>query len=244
MDQSLWWLLTAGALLAGLFAAGVRHRLRARRKATDRPRVVLAIGAHPDDIEFGCGAALRRYREAGYRTHGLILSCGEAGLDRVAGEGTRVQEAKRGARVMKLESLTVLNFPDTQLQSRREDLKRAIEECMRLLSPDAVLTHNRHDLHGDHRTVFAATIEAGRHVPNVLCYENPNTPAHFKPNFFVDVSRYLDAKIAALNCHASQRRKPYFSPHLVRSMARVRGNQGLVEFAEGFEAIRMQSGSL
>lgn len=147
----------------------------------------------------------------------------------------------RGARVMKLDSLAVLNFPDTQLKSRREDLKQAVEEAMRRLKPEVVLTHNRHDLHGDHRAVFAVTLEASRHVPNVLCYENPNTPPRFKPNFFVDVSRYLDAKIEALNCHATQRQKPYFSPHLVRSLARVRGNQGRVLFAEGFEAIRVRS---
>lgn len=114
-----------------------------------------------------------------------------------------------------------------------------IEECTRQLHPDLIFTHNRHDLHRDHRTVYQATMEAARRVPTVLCYENPNTPPSFQPNYFVEVSLYLEHKIKALKCHASQQiSRPYMAEDLVHGLARVRGGQARLRAAEAFEAIR------
>lgn len=202
--------------------------------------VVLAIGAHPDDIELGCGAALLRYREEGHETHAIVLSGGENGVpDAVRAGASRVQEAQKGAKIMQLNSLTALDFPDSKLEARHHEIKQAIEDICRRLQPDLVFTHNNHDIHSDHRVVHRATLEATRRVPTVLCYENPNTPPDFRPNFFVDITLYVDYKLAAVKCHATQaRHKPYLESDIVRSMARVRGRQARAGFAEAFEAVR------
>ncbi len=203
--------------------------------------IVLAIGAHPDDIELGCGAALLRYKVEGHETHGIIFSAGEGGVpDVLRGSGNpRKKEAEKGGRVMKLDSLTVHAFPDTKLVSRQDDIKRVIEEVTRQLHPDVVFTHNRHDLHCDHHTVFLATMEAARRVPTILCYENPNTPPGFQPNCYIDVSLYLEYKIKALKCHVSQTAsRPYLEEDLVHSLATVRGGQARLRAAEAFEAVR------
>lgn len=203
--------------------------------------IILAVGAHPDDIELGCGAALLRYKVEGHETHGIVFSSGEGGVHDALriNVNPRKKEAEKGARVMKLDSLTILEFPDTKLGSRQDDIKRAIEEVSRQLHPDLVFTHNRHDLHCDHHAVFLATLEAARRVPTILCYENPNTPPNFQPNCFIDVSLYLDYKIKALKCHSSQTRsRPYLEEDVVHSLARVRGRQARLRAAEAFEAIR------
>jgi len=220
-----------------------------RHRTAERPankRTVLAIGAHPDDVELGCGAALLRYRAAGYAIRAIVLSNGENGMRQSPGarSTTRRVEAMKAGKVMRLDSLSVFDFPDTRLFSRRDQVKRAIEEEILRCQPEIIFTHTASDLHFDHRMVHNATIEASRHVPTVLCYENPNTPATFRPNFFIDVSPYISRKIDALRCHVSQTRKPYFQPELIRSIARMRGNQAHVRFAEGFEAIRVRSGAV
>jgi LmbE family N-acetylglucosaminyl deacetylase len=203
--------------------------------------IILALGAHPDDIELGCGAALLRYKVEGHETHGIVFSIGEGGLhsSKLKNSNPRKKEAEKGGRVMHLDSLTVMEFPDTKLSTMQEDIMRVIEERTRELHPDLIFTHNRHDLHRDHRAVHLATIEAARRVPTLLCYENPNTPSSFQPNYFIEVSLYLEHKIKALKCHASQHTsRPYMEEDLVHSLARVRGGQARLRAAEAFEAIR------
>ncbi|HET7200073.1 MAG TPA: tetratricopeptide repeat protein [Burkholderiales bacterium] len=201
-----------------------------------REHVVLAVGAHPDDIEFGCGAALLRYREEGCKTYGLVLSAGEQG----GGEPSeRIEEARRSARVIALTEITVLDFPDTRLHTRKEEIRGAIEEKISQLRPDIVFTHTALDVHTDHKTTFDATREAARGACTILCYENPNTPPEFNPDYYVDIGDYLEDKIAALSLHKSQTGKDYNNAAVVRASASFRGNQAHVRFAEAFESVRV-----
>lgn len=202
-------------------------------------QTVLAIGAHPDDIEFGCGATLLRYREQGCRTHGLVLSGGEQGHPGNDAGQHRAREARASANVLALDSLEQRELPDTRLSEHREALRIAIEDALARLKPDIIFTHTDKDAHSDHRAVFEATREAARGAYTILCYENPNTPASFSPDYFVDVSEYLDDKIAALARHKSQRGKPYADPAVVRHSAGFRGTQARVTYAEAFEAVRV-----
>lgn len=207
-----------------------------------KPKTVLAIGARPDDLEFGCGAALLRYREDGYETHAVVLNCGDKGAGEAdAGDGEPAEEAVRGAQRMQLSSLLVLDVLDAKVGARRAEIKSAIEEAVTGHLPDTVLTHNRFDPHDIRRLVFNATIEACCQVPTVLCYEHPDTLSEFRPNFFVDASRHLEHKIDALKSHAGEASGPGTRPALAHSMARMRGHQGSLPFAEAFEAIRVRS---
>ncbi len=211
--------------------------LRFERPA--RGRTILAIGAHPDDIEFGCGATLLRYREQGDVTHVLVLTNGEKGINAGKQPQRRLDEAQASARLLELGSVTLKDFPDTQLQAFRKDIKTVIEERVQALQPDVIFTHTAHDLHSDHRAVAEATREAARGACTILCYENPNTPPDFKPNFFVDVTDYVDDKIAAIARHRSQADKPYTRADVIRAAATFRGSQARVKYAEAFESVRV-----
>jgi LmbE family N-acetylglucosaminyl deacetylase len=235
-------------LANGFGAMASRSLFKARPEADDitsAQKAVLAIGAHPDDIEFGCGAALLRFQRLGYATHGMVITDGANGGPPLAPlKPNRVQEAVESGRTLGLQTLTALQLPDCGLFARRSEVRAAIETAIALWEPAVVLTHTPADLHLDHQLVFHATLEAARTVPTLLCYENPNTPSDFSPNLFVDVTPYLRWKMSALACHASQRRKSYIQPEVVRSIARMRGNQAHVRYAEAFQVVRIRLGAV
>ncbi len=224
--------VTLGALLTLVLVWRLRSE-RPQRKTT-----VLAIGAHPDDIEFGCGATMLRLREEGAVTYGLVLTGGEQGHDRTESK-VRIDEACSGASVMALCDITVHNFPDTSLHEHKAEIRKAIEQALARWRPDIIFTHNGHDAHMDHHTVFDATREAARGACTILCYENPNTPPAFHPTYFFDVGKYIERKIDALACHRTQSGKSYAASGVVRAMAGFRGTQARVPLAEGFEVMRM-----
>jgi|GEM_PF-50699 LmbE family N-acetylglucosaminyl deacetylase/tetratricopeptide (TPR) repeat protein len=203
----------------------------------EKRETVLAIGAHPDDLEFGCGGTLLRFREEGHQVIGMVLSRGESGKCRGNCED-RVIEAKNGAKILNLNHLFLYNFPDTRFASHQKEIQQAIEKLIERFRPTIILTHTPVDLHGDHQVVFEATKEAARGPQSVLMYENPNTPSHFTPDFFVDISGTLDEKIAALKKHKTQSIKEYIKPEVIRSMARFRGRQARIGYAEAFKVLK------
>lgn len=236
--RGAWQLLELLGMLA-MIAVVLAFVWLLRFQRPHRRQVVLAIGAHPDDIEFGCGATLMRYREEGCQTHALILTGGERGHAAPDAAQTRAEEANASARLLAFNSVEMRDFPDTQLHTQREALRNAIESAVQKLEPDLIFTHTPHDLHSDHRSVFEATREAARGPCTILAYENPNTPAEFNPGFYVDIGDYLDDKIAAIARHKTQAGKPYTDPEVIRHSAGFRGTQARVKFAEAFEVVRV-----
>jgi LmbE family N-acetylglucosaminyl deacetylase len=199
---------------------------------------VLAIGAHPDDIEIAAGAALSKMRDAGYSITGLILTQGEKG-----GQGEiRPEEARRGAEFLGLDEVRVLDFCDTRLSEEANKLTATIEEMIQRVEPDIIFTHSNHDIHQDHQSVYEATLRATRNARiTILCYESPSATQDFHPTYFIDVSPYVEVKIKAIREHWDQRNKPYMRPEQVRGKLAFRGGQARVDYAEGFEVARMVS---
>ncbi len=208
-----------------------------RREPTEREfagQVVLAVGAHPDDIELGCAGFILKLKASGAQVHGLTLTRGERGTDQ---EGKRPEETARSGRFLGLDGLTVLDLPDAGLQDRIGDVKSAIEAKVRELRPTMVLTHTDVDVHGDHRAVHAATREAARGVPTVLCYEDVSTTDRFQPNLFVDISHYLDDHLRACALHETQAHRPYMDPQVIKGRAAHRGLQASARYALAFRSL-------
>jgi LmbE family N-acetylglucosaminyl deacetylase len=207
-------------------------------KASNHPATILAIGAHPDDIEIAAGAALAKMHDAGYCIDGLILTRGEKG-----GDGdTRPVEAKNGAKFLGLDRVKIMDLTDTHLSSDMVKITIAIEEMIKEVQPDIIFTHSSHDLHQDHQTVYEATMRAARNTRvTILCYESPSVTQDFHPTYFIDVGKYVDVKIQSVKEHWNQRKKPYMKADLVRGKLAFRGAQAKVDFAEGFEVARMVS---
>jgi LmbE family N-acetylglucosaminyl deacetylase len=200
------------------------------------PGHILAIGAHPDDIEIAAGAALAKMRDSGYAIAGLVLSYGEQGGD----AEIRPHEAEKGAQFLGLEEVEVYHFTDTHMSEEGVELTRAIERAIMREKPDIIFTHSEHDLHQDHKAVFEATLRATRNYPvTILCYESPSITQDFRPTYFVDVCDYVEVKVEAIHQHWNQKSKPYMDADLVRSKLVFRGGQAKLKYAEGFEVARM-----
>jgi LmbE family N-acetylglucosaminyl deacetylase len=198
-------------------------------------QIVLAIGAHPDDIELGTAGFLLKLKDSGDRIHGLTLTHGEQGGD----PERRRHEAARALEFIGLDSYEVLDFPDTRLGESVPALRAAIEAKIREVGATLVLTHAAQDVHGDHRAAHEATREAARAVPTVLAYEDVSTPGAFEPNFFVDVTGYIDDHLRAVAFHRSQGHRTYMDPEVIRGRAAHRGLQIGTSFAMAFRTVNL-----
>ncbi len=159
---------------------------------------VLAIGAHPDDVEVGCGGTLAKHKGRGDELMILTLSKGTKGGD----TDVREQEARRAANRLGA-TLELNEFPDTQILDDLATIA-ASQAVVRSFRPTHIYTHSQHAAHQDHRSVFAATLSASKGVRNVYSYQSPSSTVDFRPNHFVDVTQHIESKIAALAAHESQ----------------------------------------
>ncbi|MDA8125065.1 MAG: PIG-L family deacetylase [Deltaproteobacteria bacterium] len=199
---------------------------------------ILAIGAHPDDIEAGCSGTLAKYMQNGHDIYLLIMTEGHMG-----GEGAvRKKEQAKSAKILKPRKLIWGGYKDTLLAPHMNRMVHDIEVVLKKISPDFIFVHYADDTHQDHRSLAEATISATRYVRNVLFYEGPTTQ-NFSPTTFVDIKESLDAKISMLLAHHSQVQKTNIEgltiTDIVRSTAVFRGIQGRVQFAEAFVPLRL-----
>jgi LmbE family N-acetylglucosaminyl deacetylase len=198
---------------------------------------ILAIGAHPDDIEFGCGGTLLKYSRARHNVFFLVLTPGGFGGD----PQIRAEEQAQAANFISAKGLFWGGFKDTELIDSRELILK-IEEVLQKVLPDMVFLNYYDDVHQDHRAVAQAGISATRYIKEVLFYEVPTTQ-HFEPDIFIDIQDVLDKKLELLKIHNSQvdrtRVENLTILESARSCANFRGFQGRVKFAEGFKALRV-----
>jgi len=205
---------------------------------SSRPRNrVLAIGAHPDDVELGCAGTLLAHRNRGDLITVLTLSAGQVG----GAVRARRREAVNASIAMHAQ-LFLGDFPDTQL-GQDPDLIRVIEQVVATVDPDTVYVHSSADTHQDHRAVHEAAVSATRRVPNVLCFQSPSATNAFQPSNFLRVDDQMDGKVEVLSHFASQASRPYLEEELIRSVARYWARQlpSPVRYAEPFEVIRSAS---
>ena len=198
---------------------------------------ILAIGAHPDDVEFGCGGTLIKYAQQGHDVSLLVMTDGGGG-----GDGRiRRQEQQAARDILGVSKLYWGEYPDTAIPLNRESIQR-VERVILDVRPDFIFVHSQDDTHQDHRHLSVATITATRYTRNVLLYEGPTTQ-NFSPNVFVDIDGVLKNKIAALQAHESQVTKTNIEGmnilDIVQSSAHFRGIQGRVRNAEAFVPLRL-----
>jgi LmbE family N-acetylglucosaminyl deacetylase len=199
-------------------------------------KTVLALGAHPDDLELGCGATLAKLSARGVAVHAVVFSDGRlggpAGVDRTA-------ETRAALLTLGVATVTQHDFADTRLREALNDLIACIEEHVRSVKPDRVYTMFHLDRHQDHRTVHEASVVACRSVPQILGYETPSSYPNFMPTLFEPIDEYIEAKIAALKLHVSQGDRLYMHEQKIRSAAHFRGVQVDLGQTESFTPYKL-----
>jgi N-acetylglucosamine malate deacetylase 1 len=175
---------------------------------------ILAIGAHPDDMELICGGTLVRANMLGRSTGILDLAAGE-----MASRDTpdlRAREAAQAAKVMGVSVRENLGFPDGGIQNT-PDTRAKLAVVIRRLKPKIVITHSQHGRHPDHPTVaqlvrdacFVAGLkkvapEFAPHRPLKVIHALSFREDNQKPTFVVDITESFEKKLEAIACYASQ----------------------------------------
>ncbi len=164
---------------------------------------ILAIGAHPDDLEIYCWGSLCAWGAMGADLT-LAVATDGAGGGREPGPALaarREAEARTAARTLGAEP-RFLGFPDGRLAADAE-VVGALAALAREVVPDLLVTHAPNDYHADHRALSAAVGQAAGFAVPVLWMDTLNGTG-FVPTHWVDVTPHWDAKLAAIRCHASQ----------------------------------------
>jgi LmbE family N-acetylglucosaminyl deacetylase len=203
---------------------------------------VLAVGAHSDDIEIGCAGTILRLIEQG--------SASEVCWVVLTGETKRADEARESANAILGDvadkRVILKDFRDGYFPYDGAEIKGFFEELKRDLSPDLILTHQRHDLHQDHRVTCELTWNTFRdHL--ILEYEIPKYDGDMGvPNLFVPLEESVcRKKIDNLMTHfASQASKRWFKEDLFSGLLRLRGMEcnSPTSYAEAFYARKAMLG--
>jgi LmbE family N-acetylglucosaminyl deacetylase len=186
-----------------------------------KPKSVLILGAHCDDIEIGCGGTILR----------LVEHCPDAEIFWVtlsSDEGRERETRLAAAQLLagaRRTTVVVKSFRGSFFPYVGAEIKQFFEELKETLRPDVILTHCRHDLHQDHRVANELTWNTFRDQL-ILEYEVPKYDGDLgAPNAFISLSRaQVGRKVEVLlDCFPSQRRKPWFTRETFEAIARLRG---------------------
>jgi LmbE family N-acetylglucosaminyl deacetylase len=206
---------------------------------------ILAVGAHADDIEIGCGGTVACHVRKGDRV--IILIMAESSYTNYDGKVLRslsegADEEESAANVLGAEMIN-LGFTTKSVPYSRESIE-AINKVIDEYKIDTIYTHWHNDTHQDHIHTTQSVFSAGRYVKNVLMYE-PEYPAGrsflgFWNQYYIDVTSTFDIKMKALLCHKSQVNK-YGDAFIeaIEARARHRGYEIGSKYAECFEVLRL-----
>ncbi len=223
---------------------------------------VLAVGAHPDDLEILCAGTLAKYASRGDSVIMAVATNGDLGSTKLSRQETaalREKEARAAAELIGAE-LVWMGYPDAFLFSC-EDTRRDFIDLLRRSQPDLILTHDPNDYHADHRTVAQLLMDV-RMLAAVPKIETAHPPAAgvpeiffmdtiagvgFQPEVYVDVSATFATKQQMLARHESQAlwlKEQYAISfqELIELSACYRGLQSGCRYAEGFRHWRVWPG--
>ncbi len=210
-----------------------------------KKRNILAVGAHADDVEIGCGGTVARHVEKGDNVTLLVMA--ESSYTHYNGTVLRTLEEgeveERSAAKVLGAKLINLGFETKSVPYSSESIE-AINKIIDDYNIDTIYTHWYHDTHQDHSRTTQSVISAGRYVRNILVYE-PEYPAGrsylgFWNQYYVDITSTFEMKMDSLKCHESQVKK-YGDSFLevVEARARHRGYEIGTRYAECFEVLRL-----
>ena len=197
---------------------------------------VLFLGAHPDDIELGCGALLH---QIGKRTDVLCVTLSDNQ------KNPDLQNVKQEH----YDSMAVLGVPKEKIilgpfttrifHDSRQEILEYFLKLRREFQPDLIFVHSKQDVHQDHLTMTDEALRAFRGI-TVLGFDVVRSSYGFFPHFLVEVTEEdVHKKIEALSKYETYRDRYYFNRELTRSIMIRHGALAERPFAEGFDILRI-----
>lgn len=204
---------------------------------------VLAIGAHFDDVEIGCAGTLAKHRANGDRVIVQVIThskYADSNGNCLREKESALQEGMEAARILDYE--LICNEYETKHVQFGYKLISDIEEVIEKKNIDTIYTHWDLDVHQDHQSIGKATLAAGRKINYVLMYQSNlyTNSQNFNANYFVNISEFIDRKIAAIKAHKTEVEK--FGPDWIEFWVNEAMNNGKrfnVKHAEAFQLVKM-----
>ena len=215
---------------------------------------VLIVVSHPDDEVLGCGGTIAKLVDKKCEVKVLFLSDGESSRlrkENIKKNLYRRNCAKKAMKILGVKNFTFNNFPDNQFDTiSLLKISKRIEQEIQKYNPDTILTHHNGDLNIDHQRTSRAVLTACRpkvknKVKLILFFEilsssewNINSKKNFFiPNWYEDITKYLNKKIKAIKCYKKELRK---APHprsleTIKALSIFRGSSSGVKYAEAFQ---------
>ena len=218
-------------------------------KSIPKMKHVMAVGAHPDDIEFGCGGTLLKHKKRGDKVIYVCMTDTQS-VDKTTNKVIRSHkqlkdETQCAADALGVDEIHYLPFEDLNVPFSIESVSE-LEKLIKKYEIDTIYTHWTGDSNQDHIATFKATRAAARYVPNVYCYEQIPIPRLSENlmsiNYYVNIDTTFDQKIMAAECHKSQFKKykevGFDVTENLTTLAKYRGIQACCKYAEGFQIIK------
>ena len=203
---------------------------------------ILAIGAHFDDVEIGCGGMLLKKAKEGHNICILTITNSEytvpANKFSRSAEIAR-SEAEEAAKIIGAELVCMDKAPLNLLHN--EEFSYEFYKVIQRIKPDIILTHWGGDFHSDHAAVSLSSIRAARHVGTLLAYRSNwyNTEVEFKGNYYIDISEYLEKKLELIKVYKSVLEPVNYSwLDFIRKQNQYEGLRIGVHAAECFSCIK------
>jgi N-acetylglucosamine malate deacetylase 1 len=200
-------------------------------------RTVLAIGAHPDDLELAIGGTLARLARESARVVMAVVSI-------PADFALRKAEAEQAAAILGCELRVLVQTGCCRIDDMKNyQLVGMLDALVRELQPAAVLTHSASEFHRDHVAVHNACLSTQRLKAFDLFHFSPTmtraVPTTFHPRAYIDVSTTIELKMKAIEAHLSQFGGRGLDSEMYRDLARLNGRMVGVKYAEGVDVSRM-----
>ena len=196
---------------------------------------ILAIGAHPDDIEIDCAGSIARAINQGSRVLFYVLTNGNKG----GNAEIRKREALRSAEILGVEDVIFDNSGDCTLRYDPSLVIR-IKSVIIRINPNVIYTHSKDDISTDHAEVGRATLLASSWLDTkeILAYRGTPQFQNFKPNYFIDIEKFLDLKEKALRVFESQNVQDKLGLEYITANAAYYGRMANMRYAEAFKVVR------
>jgi LmbE family N-acetylglucosaminyl deacetylase len=204
---------------------------------------VLAIGAHFDDVELGCGGTLARHVRRGDNVYAYVATVSgftNQYAEVVRSNDTARREAEEAMRILGVKELICGQFKTLQVEFT-DELNMEILRIVDQKKIDMVYTHWAGDIHHDHQALSRASLHGCRHVPRLLMYRSNwyHATLEFRGNFYVDITEYWETKEKAIRAHASElERTGQKWISFFKNEAENAGQRIGVKYAELFELVK------
>ncbi|MFW6122544.1 MAG: PIG-L deacetylase family protein [Petrotogales bacterium] len=201
---------------------------------------ILVLAPHTDDGELGCGGAIAKFLERGSDVYYAAFSVAEKSVPEGFPKDILETELKSAMKALEVpgNNLIIYRYEVRTFSYYRQEILEDIVSIKKDLQPDLIFIPSINDLHQDHKVVAEEGIRAFKRS-TILGYEEPWNNINFNTISFIALEeRHVDKKVEALKCYETQKYRSYLNEDFIRSLAKTRGTQVGVDYAEAFEVVR------